>query len=120
MEKDINNMLTDEQLDDLIQQSFARQQTIDEINVAVMGQLRQATRRRRLLQWGRMVVFAFGLPLLLFLFGWLLWMSVSQQEAPQFSLFHFQVPVFVCLLFPIGAMLYASWRAIENFSLSDV
>lgn len=120
MEKDINNLLTDEQLDDLIQQSFARQQTVEEINVAVMGQLRRATRRRRLLQWGRMIVFAFGLPLLLFLFGWLLWMSVSQQEAPLFSIFHFQVSVFACLLIPIGAMLYASWRAIENFSLGDV
>ncbi len=120
MEKDINNILTDEQLDDLIQQSFARQQTVDEINVAVMGQLRRATRRRKFLQWGRMIVFAFGLPLLLFLFGWLLWMSVSQQEAPLFSIFHFQVSVFACLLIPIGAMLYASWHAIENFSLGEV
>ena len=36
MESNTNKNLNDEQLDDLIRQSFHRQQTIDEINVSVM------------------------------------------------------------------------------------
>ena len=120
MESDINKNLTDEQLDDLILQSFRRQQTIDEINVSVMKQLRHTTRRRRLLQWGKIAVFSFGLPMMLLLFGWLLWSSVSQQDALQLYFFNSQISIFTILLLPVAAMLYATWHAIYYFSPSDV
>ena len=119
MEPDINNY-TDEQFDELIRQSFQRQQTIEDINVSVMRQLRHTSRRRSLLKWGRLAAFAFGLPLLLLLFGWLLWLSVSQQEALQFSVFNHQVPIIACFLLPIAAMLYVTWCAVKNFSIRDV
>ena len=120
MEPDINKNLTDEQLDDLILQSLHRQQMVDDINVAVMKQLRRTTRRRSLLRWGKIVVFAFGLPLMLFVFGWLLWTVISQQDVILFSIHNFRLSVFTCLLLPIATMLYASWRAIANFSLNEV
>lgn len=120
MKPDINNHLTDEQLDDLILQSLRRQQMVDEINVSVMKQLRRTTRRRSLLRWGRMVAFAFGLPMLLLLFGWLLWSSLCQQDTPQLSLFNCQLPVYTCLLLPVAVMLLATFRAIVIFSPGDV
>ena len=120
MTPDTNKNLTDEQLDDLVRQSLIRQQMVDEINVSVMKQLRHTTRRRSFLRWGRIVAFAFGLPLLLLLFGWLLWSSVSQQDAQCFTFFNYQMSFYICLLFPVAAMLYATWRAIVNFSPSDV
>lgn len=107
-----NNPLTDQQLDDLIQQTFERQHIADDISVSVMRQLRRQTRRRQLRQWGRAAAFAFGLPLVLLLFGWLLWPFVSQQG--QSSI------VYACLVFPAAAMLYSLWKAIENFSPSEV
>ena len=116
-----NKNLTDEQLDDLICQSFSRQQMVDEINVSVMKQLRHDSRHRNLLRWGKIAAFAFGLPLALFLFGWLLWWSsVGLQTDLQFSFFDGQWPVFLCLVLPVCAMLYAAWQAIKNFSPSDV
>lgn len=104
-EKDI---LTDQQLDDLICQSFERQQIADDISVAVMKDLRHKARRSRLHLWVRAIAFAFGLPLLLLLFMGLLWPLVSQHD---------QNPiVYLCLVFPVATMLYAAYHAIKNFS----
>lgn len=120
MESDINKTLTNEQLDDLIRQSFSRQEMVEEINLSVMKQLRRNSRRRNLLRWGRIVAFAFGLPLIVLLYGWLLWSSFSQQEAFRFSIFDGQLPFLVILLLPIATMLYATWQAIIKFSPSKV
>ena len=120
MNPDTNKNMTDEQLDDLIRQTLRRQQMVNEVNISVIKQLRRTTRRRNLLRWGRIVAFSFGLPMLLLLFGWLLWSSFTQQDAPQFSIFNWQMSFYVCLLLPIAVMLYATWRAIVNFSPSDV
>ena len=46
-----NNPLTDQQLDDLIQQTFERQHIADDISVSVMRQLRRQARRSQLWQW---------------------------------------------------------------------
>ena len=107
-----NNPLTDQQLDDLICQTFERQTISDDISVAVMKDLRRQARRRQLRQWGRAVAFAFGLPLVLLLFGWLLWSFVSQQGHSSL--------IYLCLVFPVAAMLYATWHAIRNFSTERV
>ena len=120
MESDTNKIFTDEQLDDLIRQSFHRQQMVDEINLSVMKQLRHQTFRRSLLRWGKYAAFAFGIPMVLVLFGWMLWTSVSQSVAPQFSILNSQMSIFICLLLPVATMLYFTWRAIVNFSTSDV
>lgn len=107
-----NNSITDQQLDDLICESFERQSIADEISVAVMKDLRRQTRRRQLRKWGRAAAFAFGLPLVLLLFGWLLWSFASQQGHSSL--------IYLCLVFPVAAMLYATWKAIENFSAERV
>ena len=104
-EKNVN--LTEQQLDELIRQSFEREEIAREISVAVMKDLRRQTRRRQLRQWGRAAAFAFGLPLVLLLFGWLLWLFVSQQGQ--------NLIVYVCLVFPAAAMFYGSWKAVEFF-----
>jgi hypothetical protein len=102
-----NNPLTEQQLDDLILQTFERQQIAEDITVGVMKDLRRQTRRRQLRQWGRAAAFAFGLPLVLLFFGWLLWLFVSQQGQ--------NLIVYVCLVFPAAAMFYGSWKAVEFF-----
>ena len=120
MEQDNNLHFTDEQFDELIRESFQRQQIIDDINVSVTRQLQHSARRRRMQHWGRIVAFAFGLPLLLLLFGWLLWSTVCQEHTAYLTIFNSQVPVYACLLLPVAAMLYVTWRAIRNFSPEEV
>lgn len=110
---DINNTpLTEQQLDDLILQTFERQQIAEDITVGVMKDLRRQTRRRQLRQWGRAAAFAFGLPFVLLLFGWLLWPFVSQQGSSS--------PIYLSLLFPVATMFYAAWKAIDIFSTEKV
>lgn len=104
--------INDQQLDELISQTFERQQIVADISSAVMKDLRRQARRSQLRQWGRVAAFAFGLPFVLLLFGWLLWLFVSQQG--QSSI------VYICLVFPAAAMLYATWHAIRNFSTERV
>lgn len=120
MEQANNHQFTNEQFDELIRQSFQRQQIIDDINVSVTRQLQRSARRRRMLHWGRIVAFAFGLPLLLLLFGWLLWSTVCQEHNVYLTIFNSQVSVYACLLLPVVAMLFATWCAIRNFTPEEV
>ena len=107
-----NNPLTDQLFDDLIRESFERKAIADDISVAVMKDLRRQARRRQLRKWGRAAVFAFGLPLVLLLFGWLLWSFVSGQGHSSL--------IYLCLVFPVAAMLYATWKSIVYFSVERV
>lgn len=127
MDKDMEtrNHLTEEGLDALIRQSFERKKIAEDISVSVMKELRRATRRRRLYQWARMVAFSFGLPMVMLVFGWLLWSFVSRESLQlQFTLFDSQISlgnwVYLCLVFPVATMIYAFFRAIEKFSWQQV
>lgn len=127
MDKDMETKkhLTEEGLDALIRQSFERKKIAEDISVSVMKELRHATRRRRLHQWTRMVAFSFGLPMVMLVFGWLLWSFVSRGSLQlQFTLFDSQISlgnwVYLCLVFPVVTMIYAFFRAIEKFSWQQV
>ena len=108
-----NKILTDQQLDDLILQSFERKAIADEIAVGVMKDLRRTARLRLLRKWGRVAAFSFGLPLVLVAFGWLLWPYFVEQVARGSY-------IGALLIFPIATMIYAFFRAIEHFSWQRV
>lgn len=110
-EKNVN--LTEQQLDELIRQSFEREEIAREISVAVMKDLRRASRRAWLRRWGRAVAFSFGLPFVLLAFGWLLWpFLVEQVERGSY--------IGLCLVFPVATMIYVFFRAIGKFSWQEV
>ena len=72
-----------------------------------------------------MVAFSFGLPMVMLVFGWLLWSIVSRGSLQlQFTLFDSQISlgnwVYLCLVFPVATMIYAFFRAIEKFSWQQV
>ncbi len=106
------NPITDHELDELILQTFERQAVTDEIHADVMKQLRRAARHRRLRQWSRAVVFAFGLPLVLLLFGWLLFTYLPRFDEMS--------PLYLCLIIPVATMLYTAYRAVEHFSIEKM
>ena len=86
------NYLTEEGLDALIRQSFERKEIAADISVSVMKELRRTARQRRLRQWARIVGFSFGLPMVMLVFGWLLWTFVSRGSLQlQFTLFDSQI-----------------------------
>ena len=110
-EKNVN--LTEQQLDELIRQSFEREEIAREISVAVMKDLRRASRRAWLRRWGRAVAFSFGLPFVLLAFGWLLWPFLAEQvERGSY--------IGLCLAFPVATMIYVFFRAIGKFSWQEV
>ncbi|MBR1468521.1 MAG: hypothetical protein IJ605_00170 [Prevotella sp.] len=108
-----NRNLTDQQLDELILQSFERKEIAREIGVAVMKDLRRASRRAWLRRWGRVVAFSFGLPLVVVVFGWLLWPYFAEQVARRSY-------IAACLVLPFAAMFYLSVRALQDFSFEKV
>lgn len=119
------NYLTEEGLDALIRQSFERKKIAADISVSVMKELRRTARQRRLRQWARIVGFSFGLPMVMLVFGWLLWSIVSRESFElQFTMFDSQISlgnwVYLCLVFPVATMIYAFFRAIEKFSWQQV
>lgn len=119
------NYLTEEGFDALIRQSFERKEIAADISVSVMKELRRTARQRRLRQWARIVGFSFGLPMVMLVFGWLLWSFGSRGSLQlQFTLFDSQISLgnwaYLCLVFPVATMIFAFFRAIEKFSWQQV
>lgn len=103
--------IDEQQMDALIAETFIRKQTVEEINRAVMREVRLTVRRRRLRRWVRLAAFSFGLPLVLLLFGCLMVKYVvSATEGRMLLLF---------TVVPTAAVLYGAWAAIANFSVGQ-
>ncbi|MBR4389371.1 MAG: hypothetical protein IKT00_09365 [Prevotella sp.] len=68
MEK--NEFINEQEFDDLIAETLERQAMVDDLNCSVMKELNRAAHRERWRRWGRLVVVAFGLPVLLALFAY--------------------------------------------------
>lgn len=103
---------TQPDLDALIAATLDRQHLVAELNHATLSDLRRAVRRRRLRRWARVVAFSFGLPLMLFVCAYLLYMYVF----PAFSASVYAL----CLIFPLLALLYGLQQAVRNFSPEQV
>ncbi len=60
--------MNDQELDALIMESLERQEIVEQLNVAVMKDLQRKARRELWHKWGRLVVIAFAVPLLVAFF----------------------------------------------------
>ena len=103
--------LNDTQLDDLIIASVERKATLDALNGAIIKEVRRKARRESVRRWARIVVFSFGMPLLLLIFIVGIYVASHNQS---FQTFRY------VLLIPIIAMSYLAWSGIKNFSIADV
>lgn len=72
--------MNEQEFDRLISEAVERQMLLSDINTRVMTEVRRSA-RRTLLRWARVVAFAFGMPLLVFVVG-VLSDSVASASTP--------------------------------------
>ena len=103
--------MSDKELDNLIMASLERQQTLDALNNVIISDVRRRARREWLRRWGRIVVFSFGLPLLLLVFaaGIYVTATLPSTDWPR-----------IVLVIPIVAMLAMAGHKVRNFSITRV
>ncbi|MBQ8051755.1 MAG: hypothetical protein IJ197_09325 [Bacteroidaceae bacterium] len=103
--------MNDYELDELIMATAVRQETITKLNRTIMKDVRKRARREWLRQWGRIVAFSFGLPLLLMLYGLGIWELLTIPSV---------WPVRFCLLIPLATVLYFARHELKYFSIAEV
>ncbi len=100
--------MNEQQFDMLIAETLERRHFVEEINKAVMCDIRRKARQRKLRYWRNAIAFSFGLPLSLFVFGVLFVKYVLSTTSEVYST--------ICLLIPVAAVLFAAYKAVCNFS----
>lgn len=103
--------MNDKELDELIMQAVERQQTLETLNRAIVKDVRKRARRTWLRQWGRIVVFSFGLPLLMLIFAAGTYYIASLEGFGYLRL---------VLVLPVATMIYMAYRSSKNFSIKEV
>ncbi|MGM9713755.1 MAG: hypothetical protein ACI3Y5_06520 [Prevotella sp.] len=100
--------IEDRELDMLFDISAQRRMIAEEIQDAVMDELRQTERKRRWAKWGKPIAFAFGLPLVIMAFVVLLNVGCQTLGDTQWK---------YVLVFPIVALLASAFYQLANFQL---
>lgn len=101
-------LIDDKELDMLFELSAERRLIAEEIENAVMEELRQTERKRWWAKWGKPIAFAFGLPLGIMAFVLLLNVGCQTLGATQWK---------YVLVFPIVALLASVFYQLANFQL---
>ena len=104
--------MNDKALEALIMETLERRETIDEINQTVMSQVEHAARRERCRRWVRVAAFAFGLPLLLFTFIYMIvngWYAGADTSLAIF-----------CMAIQAAVILGGCWFLLGKFSWQKV
>ena len=105
--KEINDM----ELDDLIMASVEREQKLETLNQAIVKDVQRRARREWAKRWGRVIVYSFGLPLVLagFAFGVLRLFTSGQLFC-----------VRACILISVATMAWVTARSIRNISIANM
>lgn len=104
--------MNDQVLESLIMETLERRETIDEINQAVMSQVVHAARRERCRLWVRAAAFAFGLPLLLFSFIYIIVNGWYAGAGTSLAIF--------CVVIQVAVVVGGGWHLLKNFSWQKV
>ena len=107
----MNCELNDMELDDLIMASVERSEKLETLNRTIVKEVQRKARREWVRRWARIVVFSFGLPLLMLIFALGIYMACRIEELQMLRYF---------LLIPVMTMSYLLWREMRNFSIADV
>ena len=103
--------MSDKELDNLIMASLERQQTLEALNNVIISDVRRRARCEWLRRWGRIVVFSFGIPLLLLVFGIGIYVTAT-LSSPDWTR--------IVLAIPTVTMLIMVGRKVRNFSITRV
>ena len=106
------NEMTDNHLDTLIRETMERRQLLADLDRLVITDIRRQVRRAWMRRWARIVVFSFGLPLVLLVFFTCTCFYIKERGTSAFTL--------VILSLPTLALIYSTHRALNTFSPEEV
>ena len=99
-------------LDTLILETMERRALIADLDRTIIADVRRQARRAWIRRWARVVVFSFGLPLVLLVFFVCLLYYIKEHDVSTLIL--------VMLLLPTLALIYSTNHAIQTFSPDEM
>ena len=103
--------MDDRQLDEIIMQAVERKQTLAELDRVIIHDVKRKARREWMRKWARIVVFSFGMPLLLLIFAAGIYYASTQGDLKMYRL------VFII---PCATIVYFGWKGMKDFSIEEV
>lgn len=103
--------INDNELERLISQSLQRQHIIEKVNATTLAQVKRLNRVRKVKKTMRIVIFAFGIPLLLAVMGYGAYNIVRLTEGAM---------GYIAAAITIISALGVTTHSIVNFSLEEV
>ena len=107
----MNNM-NDSDLDTLIRETMERRTLLTDLNRLILADVRRRARRAWLRKWARIIVFSFGLPLVLILWLACAYLYIDKHGATGFTLF--------LMVWPTLALATSTVYALKTFSPEEV
>jgi len=80
------NEMTDTSIDNIIAEALHRQELVKDLDRLIITDVRRRARRAWLRRWARIIVFSFGLPLVLMLWFVCAYVYIKEHEATSFTL----------------------------------
>ncbi len=106
------NEKTDTSLDRLIAETLQRQELVKDLDRLIIADVRRRARHAWLRRWARIVVFSFGLPLVLLLWIACAYIYIREHGATSFT--------FSLMVWPTLALVYTFYRTLNDFSPEEV
>ena len=96
----------------LIREAFHRQALVSDLDRLIVADVRRRARHAWLRRWARIVIFSFGLPLVVVLCFACAYIYIKEHGVTTLTL--------ALMVWPTLAMLYTTHHAISNFSPEEV
>lgn len=106
------NEMTDTSIDSMIADTLHRQELIKDLDRLIIADVRRRARRAWLRRWARVIVFSFGLPLVLMLWIVCAYLYIKEHGATSFTL--------SLMVWPTLALTASAVYALKTFSPSEV
>lgn len=106
------NMLSEQELDKLIEATLEREMLMEQITTTVMSDVKRSARRAWLRKWARIAAFSFGLPLVMLSFA----IGINHV----FATVEMKPAVVIGLGLSVLTMLIFAFQAINSFSPDEV
>ena len=107
-----SDWISDEELDRLISTSLERESILEEINRNVMNEVKHSARKAVFRRYARVFAFAFGIPFVLFCFGFGIHYIVTHSDMPFY--------MWIALGLSAIAMLGFVSKEVRDFSISKM
>ena len=106
------NEMTDTSIDRLITDTLHRQELVRDLDRLIIADVRQRARRAWFRKWARIIVFSFGLPLVL-----LVWLACAYLYIKE----HYATPLTLSLMvWPTLALAASTIYVLKTFSPEEV